>query len=496
MILFSPPLFLSLCLLQGCSGGGPGFLQYPGATILTEDGVYVTNGDDCTLEGEVSDPNQPGGDLAYFWHSDRDGLLCRGRAGSRERIECRPAELQLGLHHITLKAESDAGLASEDSIRVRALPPWQVGLRGRKADVVIGIGAGAEPAQYTPDVIDALVRHDNLELILAVRSDEVEGERPGLAEVVAKLNRAGVPVWAWLLLSGDEGGEEETGPYAYDVNAERFYAFWQRFRAWALEEGLDFKGVGLDFELPTEIIEAILGIDDGTPDLDLLLSLNRPLRHKTAGKVFWDLYQEARASGYSTYAVGYFSMLDDLLDGDDDLQMFLATPGLLPDTASNLDIVSTMLYRPNAAMLGLDPGPYFIYAYGRTMHQAYGPQGTIVLKAWPGEQDPDLGRLLKDLHLAKNLGFDRIEIYSLEILLENYGAGVIDVICNVLEEAQDTVISKNALVDLIRAGLGLWDSLANPIYHPETEVVPIPQRLTKPAESKYYFSDQAPYNRQ
>lgn len=489
MSLLSPPLFLSLFLLQGCSGGGPGFLQYPGVTILTEDGSYLTNGDDCVLEGEVWDPNQSGGDLSYFWHCDRDGLLCRGKAGNRERIKCRPAELQLGLHHITLEAEGDAGLASESSIRVRALPPWQVGLRGRKADVVIGLGAGAEPAQYTPEVLDALVRHDNLELILAVHSDEVEGERPGLVEVVAKLNRAGVPVWAWLLLSDDEGGEEETEPYACDVNAERFYDFWQRFRAWALEGGLDFKGVGLDFELPTEIIEAILGIDDGTPDLGLLLSLNRPLRHESAGKIYRDLYQEVQASGYSTYGVCYFSMLDDLLDGDDDLQMFLATPGILPATASNLDVVSTMLYRSNAEALGMDPGPYFIYAYGRTMHQAYGLQGTLVLKAWPGEQDPDLGRLLKDLHLAKNLGFDRIELYSLEILLENYGAGAIDVICNALEEARDTVISKNGLVDLVRAGLGLWDGLANPIYHPETEVVPIPQRLTKPAESEYYFSD-------
>ena len=466
MSLFSPPLFLFLCLLQGCSGGGPGFLQYPGATILTEDGVYVTNGDDYALEGEVSDPNNQGGEMAYFWHSDRDGLLCRGRAGNRERIECRPAELQLGLHHITLEAESDAGLVSKDSIKIRALPPWQVGLRGRKADVTIGIGAGAEPAQYTSDVLDALVRHDNTELILAVRSDEVEKERPGLGEVVALLNQAGVPVWAWLLLSDDEGGEEETGPYAYDVNAERFYAFWQRFRAWALEGGLDFEGVGLDFELPTETIEAILGIDDGTPDLGLLLSLNRPLRHESAGKIYRDLYQEVQASGYSTYGVCYFSMLDDLLDGDDDLQMFLATPGILPATASNLDVVSTMLYRSNAEALGMDPGPYFIYAYGRTMHQAYGLQGTLVLKAWPGEQDPDLGRLLKDLHLAKNLGFDRIELYSLEILLENYGAGAIDVICNALEEARDTVISKNGLVDLVRAGLGLWDGLANPIYHP------------------------------
>jgi hypothetical protein len=65
---------------------------------------------------------------------------------------------------------------------------------------------------------------------------------PERAEVVQRLNRAGVPVIAWLLLPKDQG-------YWFNLdNAPQAAIRYADFIAWTSEHGLHWAGIGLDIE--------------------------------------------------------------------------------------------------------------------------------------------------------------------------------------------------------------------------------------------------------
>jgi len=65
---------------------------------------------------------------------------------------------------------------------------------------------------------------------------------PARVKTVRRLNKAGIPVIAWLLLPKEEGY------YFHFRNAPLAFSFYERFRAWTEENGLTWTGVGLDIE--------------------------------------------------------------------------------------------------------------------------------------------------------------------------------------------------------------------------------------------------------
>lgn len=76
---------------------------------------------------------------------------------------------------------------------------------------------------------------------------------PERAATIMQLNRAGIPVTAWLLLDSDEG-------YWFSAfNAEKASARYDDFMKWTKEYGLEWKGVGIDLELDMNDIK--LGLE-------------------------------------------------------------------------------------------------------------------------------------------------------------------------------------------------------------------------------------------
>jgi|LSQX01.1.fsa_nt_gb hypothetical protein len=84
---------------------------------------------------------------------------------------------------------------------------------------------------------------DNLKALNATLSLGILDHSKTRTELVKRLNKAGVPVVAWLLLPEEEG-------YWFNIdNHTKAAACYEVFKAWTDEHGLEWAGVGLDIEL-------------------------------------------------------------------------------------------------------------------------------------------------------------------------------------------------------------------------------------------------------
>jgi len=92
---------------------------------------------------------------------------------------------------------------------------------------------------------------------------------PERAAIMKKLNEAGVPVVAWLVLS------EADGYFSNSINADLSQKRYYEIKAWAKQNQIKLKGIGLDFEIDMN---------------DLKLAKTNPF--KLAYKMFTRLYED------------------------------------------------------------------------------------------------------------------------------------------------------------------------------------------------------------
>lgn len=111
------------------------------------------------------------------------------------------------------------------------------------------------------------------------------------AEVVKRLNEAGVPLTAWLLLPKEEGYwfNLRNGPQA----VQRYLAF----REWSLKNGLKWEGIGLDIEPDLRELEGIKNRNWGSiPGFLMRLFARREL--KRGQDMYRYLVDQIHADGY------------------------------------------------------------------------------------------------------------------------------------------------------------------------------------------------------
>jgi hypothetical protein len=113
------------------------------------------------------------------------------------------------------------------------------------------------------------------------------------AKVVRKLNKAGIPVIAWLLLPKDEGYWFNTGNYREAI--ARYTAFME----WTQEHKLDWVGIGLDIEMD---INEFTGAMDRERAGKLAKTLFHRFRDRQraarAKKAYQALVDQIHADGY------------------------------------------------------------------------------------------------------------------------------------------------------------------------------------------------------
>ena len=253
-----------------------------------------------------------------------------------------------------------------------------------------------DPARLAALFADSSVTGDLLALRarVALMCSDFSDER---AEVVRRLNAAGVPMVGIPLLPLDRGY------YFTADNAVEAAGRYQEWRAWTRRHGLAWAGVGLDIEPDARIYLQIMDNPWGLAPMLLprLFDQARPERSRTA---YRELVDRIRADGWTVENYQFPLIADERRAGSALLQRLA-----LVDVRTDREV--WMIY--SSFMRALGPG--LIWSYGPEA-AAIGVGTTGGGPDIPGSpQMPSLGweELARDLRLAARWS-DQILIHSLE----------------------------------------------------------------------------------
>jgi len=225
---------------------------------------------------------------------------------------------------------------------------------------------------------------------------------PDRASVVRKLNEAGVPVIAWLLLPMEQG-------YWFNVNnARQATDRYRTFKAWTEEYKLHWAGIGLDLEPDIREVERLV-----TDRPRLLLNLLRRSfngeRVRTAQAAYRALVSKMQLDGYQVDSYHIPLMIDERRTGSTLLQRIAG----LVDVTSDREVLMpyTSFLRPH--------GPGILWSYASDAQSiGVGSTGGGVQVAGLSDVPPlRWEELARDLRLARRWS-DDIHIFSLEGCLQ------------------------------------------------------------------------------
>lgn len=193
-----------------------------------------------------------------------------------------------------------------------------------------------EPLQalFTEAIIGRLV---TLNATICLGILDLSSER---VAVVQRLNRAGVPVVAWLLLPKDQGYWFNAG------NAPQALDRYEQFRAWSAEQNLVWAGVGLDIEPDIRDLVA-LGRTRGRMILKLLPRLFHVRQMRRARTAYRALVALIHAAGYPVESYQFPLIADERRVGSTVLQRLAGVVDVSVDR--EIWMLYTSLLRPNGA---------------------------------------------------------------------------------------------------------------------------------------------------
>ena len=221
---------------------------------------------------------------------------------------------------------------------------------------------------------------------------------PIRAQVVQRLNRAGIPVVAWLLLPMEQG-------YWFNLdNASQAIACYISFKRWTADHKLAWSGVGLDIEPDIRLFQRLIGRDWRVLAQMLKRSLNHE-RVRRAQMAYNALITQMHADGYRVDSYQLPLIVDERMVGSTLLQRLVG----LVDALSDREVL--MLYTS------------FLRPHGAAVLQSYANQADSIGVGSTGG-GVDVGGLdrvhpLKWDEFARDLRFakqwvDDIHIFSLE----------------------------------------------------------------------------------
>jgi hypothetical protein len=238
----------------------------------------------------------------------------------------------------------------------------------------------------------------SLEAGLSLGILDLSAER---AKVVQKLNRAGIPVTAWLLLPKEEG-------YWFNLdNVSQALTLYQDFLAWTADHGLQWAAIGLDIEPDIRVLQQ-LSASGWRSLLKLMPKLATNFfdrkRLTSARREYAGLVKRIRAEGYSVESYQFPIIADERKTGSTLLQRLSGLVDI------QVDREVWMLYSSFIRPAGVG----FLWSYApQAQAIAVGVTGRGVESDSRDEPPMTWDELARDLRLAWYWA-DQIYIFSLE----------------------------------------------------------------------------------
>ena len=264
--------------------------------------------------------------------------------------------------------------------------------------------------------LDALQEHE-LELYLAVPSRTVGSD--ALAQVLRQARRQSIPVRAWLLL------DDADGYWPGEDNLPAFRELVDRFWTFNEEQDLGVEWITVDMEPPLSTsnqLAAALEAGKLSEVVPVLLDLQEPEEHAAASAAWREAVDQWHARGMKVGVVGLPYLLDDLADGDAELQDMFESPIVGIDW----DEVGFLVYQN----LYQDPegerfGPPLVASYAQTAVEHFGDRAAIALggigtvgKNTTQAGYDDSAALTADVAAAWASGAGKVHLFSLDGMVQ------------------------------------------------------------------------------
>ena len=243
----------------------------------------------------------------------------------------------------------------------------------------------------SPDLIDDLC---SLQAGVSLGLLDLSPER---AEVVRRLNAAGVPVTAWLLL------KKEHGYWCNQDNAPETLACYEAFRTWTREQGLSWAAVGLDIEPDIQVMEE-LALRPGSALPKLMRRALDGRRLSRAQAMYGDLAEMLRSDGHVLESYQFPIIADERKVRSDLLRRLTG----LVDLRSDREV--WMLYSSFSRPLGVG----YLWSYAPEAQAiAVGSTGGGIYTGMGDPSPLSWDEFSRDLRLAWHWT-DHLYIFSLE----------------------------------------------------------------------------------
>ena len=225
---------------------------------------------------------------------------------------------------------------------------------------------------------------------------------PQRAEVARRLQAAGVPTIAWLLLPKEEG-------YWFNRNnAPQAVARYADFKTWSAQHGLEWQGVGVDIEMDLRDMEGLIGGSRNilVSMIKRMMDLRGLLR---AQEIYTDLVEQMHIDGYRVDGYHFPLIVDERKAG---ARLIRRVMGLVecPTDREVLMLYSSM-FRPHGS------GILWSYAPQAESVAVGITGGGVQISGMPLSSPLNWEEFSRDLRLAHHWTKD-IHIFSLEGCVE------------------------------------------------------------------------------
>jgi len=278
-----------------------------------------------------------------------------------------------------------------------------------------------------------------------------------LATLLRQAHAQQVDVRLWPLLT------KAQGYWPNEANVPAFAAQVRKILAWLKAQGLRTSTIIYDMEPAIAYSKAIEeGFSKGLgASIELMKKHLDKKAHAAAKEKLRLSIKEVQAAGLRAQCVTFPQVLDDLADGDSDLQDALD----IPVDGLPWDELSFMVYQSTyARTVGAWIGPDLVRLYSELAHKRYGLKATIALGVVGKEGVmssganlyPDAATLAKDIAAARSQGIGRLEIFSLDGVLAEKNP---EAWLSAMDKVQPKAPTPSSQADLIHTTMKGMDAL-------------------------------------